>query len=106
MNLTPSVPVTLEIARRSVNELCDCVRSAVLKGYVSAGQTHEFHSLTRRLYPALNNFIGIFTGHRPVDARAGETPHATTNPSRFAGICWICSRKNRVRCPRRRVSSE
>ena len=59
----------LEIARRSVNELCDCVRSAVLKGYVSAEQARDFHSLTRRLYPALNNFIGYL--HRtPTGRRA------------------------------------
>jgi|SRR5688572_8232919 four helix bundle protein len=47
----------LEIARRSLNELCDCLRGAQLKGYVSEKEIGAFHALSRRLYPALNNFI-------------------------------------------------
>jgi four helix bundle protein len=47
----------LEISRRSLNELCDALRSARLKGYVSPADAAKVYGLTRRLYPALNNFI-------------------------------------------------
>jgi four helix bundle protein len=47
----------LEISRRSLNEVCDAVHSARSKGYVSAEDAAEVYKLTRRLYPALNQFI-------------------------------------------------
>jgi four helix bundle protein len=47
----------LEISRRSLNELCDCLRSAHLKRYVTSNDLADVHELTRRLYPALSNFI-------------------------------------------------
>ncbi len=47
----------LEISRRSLNEVCDSLRSAQLKGYLAANDAASVHALTRRLYPALNNFI-------------------------------------------------
>ena len=47
----------LEVSRRSLNEVCDSLRSAQLKGYISAKDAAGVHALTRRLYPALNNFI-------------------------------------------------
>jgi len=47
----------LEISRRSLNELCDCLRSAQLKGYLAANERPDVDALTRRLYPALSNFI-------------------------------------------------
>jgi four helix bundle protein len=58
----------LEISRRSLNELCDCLRSAQLKGYVAKVDAADAQELTRRLYPALNNFIAYLkrnpTGRR------------------------------------------
>ena len=40
-----------------VNEVCDSLRSADLKGYIATKDTSGVYALTRRLYPALNNFI-------------------------------------------------
>lgn len=48
----------LEISRRSLNELMDCLRSAELKGRVSRTETAEMQRIARRLYPALSRFIG------------------------------------------------
>ena len=47
----------LEISRRSLNELLDCMRSARLKGYLSAAEAEEIVKLTRRLYPAISRLI-------------------------------------------------
>jgi len=47
----------LEISRRSLNEVCDALNSARLKGYIGPVDSAEVYRLTRRLYPALNNFI-------------------------------------------------
>jgi four helix bundle protein len=47
----------LEISRRSLNEVQDCIRSARLKGYVSPEESAGIEKLARRLYPALNRFI-------------------------------------------------
>ena len=59
----------LEISRRSLNEVCDALRSAQLKGYIATSDTTTVHELTRRLYPALNNFIAYLnrnsTGSQP-----------------------------------------
>lgn len=53
----------LEIARRSLNELSDSVRSARFKAYVTANEAASVHALTRRLYPALNNLIAYLNEH-------------------------------------------
>src|SRR5687767_13340562 len=47
----------LEISRRSLNELCDSLRSAQLKGYLVTNEAPGVQALTRRLYPALGNLI-------------------------------------------------
>jgi four helix bundle protein len=69
----------LEIARRSLNEVCDCIRSAQLKGYMSVPESGEFQALSRRLYPALNNFIAYLhrtpTGRSACSARAPRDNH-------------------------------
>jgi four helix bundle protein len=64
----------LEIARRSLNEVCDCVRSAHLKRYVSETEIREFQAFSRRLYPALNNFIAYLK--RNPTGRHRCAPHA------------------------------
>ena len=65
----------LEISRRSLNELCDCLRSAQRKGYVASKEAADAHRLTRRLYPALNNFIAYLkrnpTGRRRCRSATG-----------------------------------
>jgi four helix bundle protein len=55
----------LEISRRSLNELCDCLRSAQLKGYLTTNEALDIHAVTRRLYPALNNFIAYLKRTAP-----------------------------------------
>jgi four helix bundle protein len=47
----------LEIARRSLNELLDCLRSAELKGYVSSAELVPIHDLARREFPAVGNLM-------------------------------------------------
>ena len=47
----------LAIARRSLNEVCDCIRSAELKTYVTQPETQLVKALVRRLYPALARLI-------------------------------------------------
>lgn len=66
----------LEISRRSLNELCDCRRSAQRKGYIASKEAADAHRLTRRLYPALNNFIAYLkrnpTGRRRCRSATGR----------------------------------
>ena len=47
----------LAIARRSLNEVCDCIRSAELKKYVTQPEAQLVTALIRRLYPALARLI-------------------------------------------------
>ena len=56
----------LEISRRSLNELLDCLHSAHLKGYVSSEEVIAIRALTRREFPALSNLIAYLrrTGNR------------------------------------------
>ena len=56
----------LEISRRSLNELLDCLHSAQLKGYVSSEEVIAIRALTRREFPALSNLIAYLrrTGNR------------------------------------------
>ena len=67
----------LEISRRSLNELCDCIRSARLKGYVAPREAADVYALTRRLYPALNNFIAYL--NRNSTGRSRCRPRAARN---------------------------
>ena len=45
----------LEISRRSLNEVQDCLREAEQKGYVSTAEVSPLRALARRAYPAINN---------------------------------------------------
>jgi four helix bundle protein len=47
----------LRIARRSLNEVQDELRSALLKEYVTESELVEARKLMRRLYPALSSLI-------------------------------------------------
>jgi four helix bundle protein len=47
----------LRISRRSLNEVSDALRSALLKRYATATALAPAFDLRRRLVPALNNFI-------------------------------------------------
>ena len=47
----------LIIARRSLNELIDSLRSAELKHHVTPEDLWPIHALSRRLYPALAGLI-------------------------------------------------
>jgi len=52
----------LIIARRSLNELSDSLRSALLKGYLSDEDLRPVSALTRRLHPALGGLIRHLDG--------------------------------------------
>jgi four helix bundle protein len=59
----------LRISRRSLNELRDALRSALLKRYVSAADLSPAFDLIRRLVPALDKFIAYL--ERTKDMRQG-----------------------------------
>jgi four helix bundle protein len=65
----------LRISRRSLNEVRDALRSALLKRYGTAADLSPAFDLIRRLYPALNNFIAYLelTPHAP-QRRPGSEP--------------------------------
>ena len=54
----------LEISRRSLNEVKDCLRSAHLKGYVSGSELTDLDKIMRRLFPALGNLIAYLRRNR------------------------------------------
>ena len=47
----------VRIGRRSLNEVQDCFRSALLKHYVTDNELAEARRLMRRLYPAISAFL-------------------------------------------------
>ena len=47
----------LQIARASLNEVTDAIRSAMLRGHISAAEAEAARQLASRLYPALARFI-------------------------------------------------
>ena len=47
----------LRIARRSLNEVVDCSRSARLKAYITPAEQDQLMALAHRLYPALARLI-------------------------------------------------
>ena len=47
----------VRIGRRSINEIQDCFRSALLKRYVTDSDLAEARRLLRRLYPAISSFL-------------------------------------------------
>lgn len=62
----------LRISRRSLNEVSDTLRSALLKRYTTTIELSPAFDLTRRLTPALNNFIAYL--ERTPNVRQGPTP--------------------------------
>ena len=47
----------VRIGRRSLNEVQDCFRSALLKHYVTNSELAPARQLMRRLYPAIASFL-------------------------------------------------
>ena len=47
----------VRIGRRSLNEVQDCFRSALLKGYIAETDLAPSRRLMRRLYPAISSFL-------------------------------------------------
>jgi four helix bundle protein len=47
----------VRIGRRSLNEVQDCFRSALLKRYVTGSDLAPARKLIRRLYPAIASFL-------------------------------------------------
>ena len=65
----------LEIARRSFNELQDCLRGAMLKGYVAQDELGTVRMLIKRLAPALSRLIADLR-RRPDKPRRRPPPAA------------------------------
>ena len=57
----------VRIGRRSINEVQDCFRSALLKGYVTNGDLIPARRLMRRLYPAIASFLRTLDPDAPPD---------------------------------------
>ena len=66
----------LEIARRSLNELQDCLRAATLKGYARPDELAGVRMLIRRLTPALGRLIADLRS-RPDPPRRRAPPRRT-----------------------------
>ena len=67
----------LEIARRSLNELLDSLRSAELKGYVSSTELMPIHELARREFPALGNLMAYLRRTDRSHTRTGRRQNRT-----------------------------
>ena len=70
----------LRVARRSLNEVSDALRSALLKHYTTPADLSPAFDLIRRLYPALNNFIAYL--ELTPDAPQGGDREERTRPPR------------------------
>jgi four helix bundle protein len=67
----------LEIARRSLNELTDSLRSAELKGYVSSAELMPIHELARREFPAIGNLMAYLRRTDRSHTRPGRRQNRT-----------------------------
>ena len=71
----------LEIARRSLNELVDALRSARQKGYISIDEFNTFGKTINRLFPAINKLIA-YLRNRPTPRRARNSPRRESSRMR------------------------
>jgi len=70
----------LEIARRSLNELLDTLRSAELKGYVSSTELVPIHGLAHRAFPALGNLMAYLRRTRAPRSNRTRRSRDRTDP--------------------------
>jgi four helix bundle protein len=74
----------LLLAKGSLNELCDSLRSAAIKEYVGPDDLTAVWAITRRLYPAMQSLIRHLEttddAGRPLDHSTNQ--HRTTNRRR------------------------
>ena len=70
----------LRIARRSLNEVEDCSRSARLKGYISPSEQQTVLQLVRRLQPAFARLIA-YLEHTPDPRRSDARVDAASRQS-------------------------
>jgi four helix bundle protein len=68
----------LEIARRSLNEVQDCLRHAMLKQYMTAAEAAPLFALMRRLYPAINR-LWAYLKNTPSPRVTDRRKRASTN---------------------------
>jgi four helix bundle protein len=67
---------SLELARRSLDDLLDAMNSAASKRFVTIDDTRPIHTLARRLYPALADLMtSLRAPLAPARAASGEPPH-------------------------------
>ncbi len=67
----------LEIAKRSLNELTDSLRSAELKGYATPEELEPIRSLARRAFPAIGNLMSYLRRTNPPPHRTSSSRHRT-----------------------------
>jgi iron donor protein CyaY len=70
----------LEISRRSLNEVQDCLRHAVVKGHIASTDTAPLFALMRRLYPAINRLWAYLKRTSNPRART-KSRHPRTDPA-------------------------
>jgi four helix bundle protein len=74
----------LEISRRSLNEVQDCLRQAVLKRHITSTDMAPLFALSRRIYPAINR-LWAYLKRTPNPRTRTRTRHPRTNPGQRSG---------------------
>jgi four helix bundle protein len=74
----------LEIARRSLNEVQDCLRHAMLKQYLTAAEAAPLFTVMRRLYPAINR-LWAYLKSTPSPRVTDRRKRGSTNKRQPAG---------------------
>jgi four helix bundle protein len=80
----------LEIARRSLNEIQDCLLSARLQRWVTEEDCRPIRALLKRIFPALSRFIAYLRRtpdfrmrpHQPAKAPRTDKDHVRTDKRR------------------------
>lgn len=62
----------LEISRRSLNEVMDCLRSARLKDYVTPADVEPIRKLSARFYPAISRLMSYLRRTPNRTAQGGQ----------------------------------
>jgi four helix bundle protein len=92
----------LEIARRSLNEVCDCIRSARLKGYISELDGAEIQALVAGSTHHSTTSSDISVEPRLSVGRRFQRAAAIIQGWRSDDNCWICSPPSPGPCRRSR----
>ena len=86
----------LRVSRRSLNEVRDALRSALLKRHATAADLSPAFDLIRRLYPALNNFIAYLEATPNVPQRGHGTEPSKRADKGSARLHRDATKRNRT----------